>query len=215
MPYKKTRKASVKRGGGQPGHVAAHGFSQNASHHLLVNNPIVSSSVPAYASESVRSGALPPMTGHGLPGVSPSIFQKGGRYGFLGGEYVHIPCEQSNSTIPASGASGTLNMQGSELWTSQKGGAQVFSPAGVPESMIPPNEASGSTRMTAYETVPTASYTNLPPGFPTVSYPSGVLMVTEPVHRQAGGARRKSKSKAKKSSKKAKKTRGKRAHPKK
>jgi hypothetical protein len=41
MPYKKTRKASVKRGGGQVGHVAAHGFSQNASHHLLVNKVVI------------------------------------------------------------------------------------------------------------------------------------------------------------------------------
>jgi hypothetical protein len=125
---------------------------------------------------------------HGLPGV-----QSGGRYEFVGGEAHSLGCEASRSAIPPSGASGTLNMRGGELWT-QAGGAQVYTPSPVSAAYTPSDVSGGQASLT----VPTARYENLPAGHPV----DGHLMVTKAIEPTRGGGK-KTKTKSNKRSKRS------------
>jgi hypothetical protein len=138
--------------------------------------------------------------------------QNGGAYGFDGAaDFIagtrasypsisSIGCTGASQTaIPASGAAGSLNMRGSELWDAAPGGAS-------------PLQSGGSYQLG--ETLRTAAYTQLD-GSPNSTFGTAagtVLSVNIPVDgRTAGscgqnGGRRSKKTKSKKS-KKSKKSR--------
>jgi hypothetical protein len=180
----KSKKTQRQKGGASQ----MYGFDKAPSHYETFNNPMVQSRVDQSNAVYRPTGYLPSMNGHGLPGV-----QSGGRYEFVGGEAVHIPCEGSRSAIPSSSASGSLNVRGGELW-SQAGGAQQYVPSSVSDAYVPGDVNGGEASLT----VPTARYENLPYSHPFDKVTSGNLMVTSPLAR--GGSRKtRSKSKSNKS----------------
>jgi hypothetical protein len=149
------------------------------------NNPLVGSSTSYEGATYARPGQLAPMAGHGLPGV-----QAGGRWGFVGDNtHASIPCESSKAVIPPNGASGSLNVQGGELWR-QAGGMQSFSPSSVSDAYSPTDVTKGAE---AALTVPTSRYENLPLSGPVITYPGGAgnLMVTKAIEPSRGGGTRK------------------------
>jgi len=138
-----------------------------------------------------RPGQLGPMAGHGLPGV-----QAGGRWGFVGDNtHASIPCEAGRSAIPPNGASGSLNIQGGELWK-QAGGMQVYAPSSVSDAYTHADVTKGGE---AALTVPTARYESLPLSGPVISYPGGAgnLMVTKAIEPTSGGGSRKNSTRRK------------------
>jgi hypothetical protein len=148
------------------------------------NNPLVGASVNHDGAVYRPTGYLSPMNGHGLPGV-----QKGGRYEFVGGEAVSIGCEASRSALPPSGAVGSLNVRGGELWT-QAGGAQSFVPSSVQYAYAPGDVNGGATSLS----VPTARYENLPNTGPYFNGSGTNYMVTQAIQPCRGGGRSKRKS---------------------
>jgi len=160
------------------------------------NNPLVGASVNHDGAVYRPTGYLSPMNGHGLPGV-----QTGGRYEFVGGEAVSVGCEASRSALPPSGAAGSLNVRGGELWT-QAGGSQLFVPSSVQNAYSPGDVNGGAPSLT----VPTARYENLPNTGPYFNGSGTNYMVTQAIQPSRGGGRSKSKSRKQKQKQKKQKS---------
>ena len=194
-----------------------------ASH--TINNPLAVGSTSSCLA-AVRPGTIGSFTPHGLPGMSggrrkgkksrntrKSKKQSGGAYGFSGetgivagypGAATYTPVTSigctgaSQTAVPLSGAAGSLNRTGGELWDGQ------------PTSAL---QRGGSYQLG--ETLRTAAYTQLD-GSPNSTFGTAagtVLSVNIPVDGRVGapcgqkGGRRNRKSKKAKSkkSKKSKK----------
>lgn len=217
-----TRKVSCKRnnkqmGGGLGGVVT---FAP-ASH--TMNNPLAVATTSGCLA-ATRPGTIGSYSPHGLPGMwggrrgkkskkskkaRRTKKQRGGAYGFNGdagiasGTYASyapvssIGCTGASQTaIPASGAAGSLNQRGGELYDAPEGGKS-------------PLQSGGSYQLG--ETLRTAAYTQLN-GSPNSTFGTAagtVMSVNIPVDGrvagscgQKGGRRsRKAKSKSKKSKK--------------
>jgi hypothetical protein len=191
-----------------------------------INNPLAVGTTSSCLA-AVRPGTIGSFTPHGLPGMSggrrkgkksrrsrKSKKQSGGAYGFSGETgivagtqasyptFTSIGCTGASQTaIPASGAAGSLNRTGGELWDGQ------------PTSAL---QRGGSYQLG--ETLRTAAYTQLD-GSPNSTFGTAagtVLSVNIPVDGRVGapcgqkGGRRSSrknrKSKNRKASKKSKKS---------
>jgi hypothetical protein len=218
----KCRRNKKQHGGGLGGVVT---FAP-ASH--TMNNPLAFATTSSCLS-STRPGTIASYSANGLPGMSGgrrnrkskktrntrrNKKQNGGAYGFDGAAdfiagtrasypaITSIGCTGASQTaIPASGATGSLNMRGSELWDAPPGGAS-------------PLQSGGSYQLG--ETLRTAAYTQLD-GSPNSTFGTAagtVLSVNIPVDGRTSGCAmqggRRSKKSKKAKSKKAKSKKSKR-----
>ena len=153
--------------------------------------------------------------------------QKGGAYGFnmpdgtvygpAGGlaNMTSLGCSgPSSSSIPDSGAAGSLNSQKSYLWEAQKGGALHGGLPGAPLDYSMSGGQLGANSLAV--TAPTAGYSHLTGPTSVIGTSTGTnVMVNNPANARAmnqeclktgGGRSRKNKSKKSKKSKKTKKS---------
>lgn len=208
-----TRKVSCKRNNKQMGGGLGGVLTFAPASHIMNNPPAVASTSSCLA--AVPSGNISSFSPRGLPGMSggrrgkkakKTKKQRGGAYGFSGAAGIvagypgaasyapvsTIGCTGASQTaIPASGAAGSLNARGSELWVS---------------SGKSPLQSGGSYQLG--ETMRTAAYTQLN-GSPNSTFGTAagtVMSVNIPVDgRSSGcpmkGGRRSRKAKAHKKSK--------------
>jgi len=220
-----TRKVSCKRNHKQHGGGLGSVVTFAPAPHTM-NNPLAVATTSSCLS-ATRPGTIGAYSPHGLPGMwggrrgkkakksrrtRRNKKQNGGAYAFDGAaDFIagtrasypsisSIGCTGASQTaIPASGATGSLNMRGSELWDAPPGGAS-------------PLQSGGSYQLG--ETLRTAAYTQLN-GSPNSTFGTAagtVLSVNIPVDGRTSGCPMKGgrrSKKAKTNSKKSKKVKSK------
>lgn len=215
-----TRKVGCRRNKKQMGGGLGGALTFAPAPHTM-NNPFAVASTSSCLS-AIRPGTIGSYSPHGLPGMSGgrrgkkakrTRRQAGGAYGFSGaaglsaGTYASYPpvssigCTGASPVaIPASGAAGSLNARGSELWDAPPGGAS-------------PLQSGGSYQLG--ETMRTAAYTSLS-NTPNATFgtAAGIPMsVNVPLDGRSsgcamkGGRRSRKDRKSKKSKKASKKSR--------
>ena len=216
MVRTKARCTRNQRGAGAGGGWGFDSSAAGGSALTSINNPLAVSSTgnctaatrPGFLEGGVKGAGLPGIHSGGSRRRRSSRSQRGGRYGFVTPDTSFGPglaptssiaCEARRTPVPLGGATGNLNVRGSELW-SGAGGSREDGAYGM---MIP--TARYTQLAGANDYIQSAAGTH-----EMINAPLGSAQMNPACLKTGGGKSKKTKKAKKSKSKKAKKSKSKR-----